>query len=75
MFAATASPAPGALYGAHVLEADPQHCAQFGDCPILLPDGSCSPTKIRAIAVYMAIGIVWMIYDRRRTRAAAGRDL
>jgi hypothetical protein len=24
-------------------------------------------------AVYMAIGVVWMIYDRRRTRAAAGR--
>jgi amino acid transporter len=24
-------------------------------------------------AVYMAVGIAWMIYDRRRTRAAAGR--
>lgn len=26
-------------------------------------------------AVYMAIGIGWMIYDRRRTRAAAGRQV
>lgn len=26
-------------------------------------------------AVYMAIGIVWMIYDRRRTRATAGRQV
>ena len=26
-------------------------------------------------AVYMAIGIGWMLYDRRRTRAAAGRQV
>jgi amino acid transporter len=26
-------------------------------------------------AVYMAIGVAWMIYDRRRTRAAAGRPV
>jgi amino acid transporter len=26
-------------------------------------------------AVYMAIGIAWMIYDRRRTRATAGRQV
>jgi amino acid transporter len=30
-------------------------------------------TLPQIFAVYMAIGIVWMIYDRRRTRAAADR--
>jgi hypothetical protein len=30
-------------------------------------------TLPQIFAVYMAIGIGWMIYDRRRTRAAANR--